>query len=222
MFNPMDHPVFLLLFSLPVFWFSAWLGASFRRRQRGIQESTRSDLTFVLGGAMTLLGLIIGFTYSMAVTRYDQRKNYEEEEANAIGTEYVRADYLPSAEAAKIRALLKNYLYQRILYYEAGQGEKLSEIVIVYVALTTPFRSGVGGAAKQRSGLPGPPGLRPQVQLRFGTSQRILRHLSPDKHERNQDQNELSGKQSLTCSRIPSIYWLPRSHSRPASKYRTQ
>jgi ABC-type branched-subunit amino acid transport system permease subunit len=128
MFNPMDHPVFLLLFSLPVFWFSSWLGASFRKRQRDIQESTRSDLTFVLGGAMTLLGLIIGFTYSMAVTRYDQRKNYEEEEANAIGTESVRADYLPSAEAAKIRALLKNYLCQRILYYEAGQGEKLSEI----------------------------------------------------------------------------------------------
>jgi hypothetical protein len=128
MFDPMDHPVFLLLFSLPVFWFSSWLGASFRKRQRDIQESTRSDLTFVLGGAMTLLGLIIGFTYSMAVTRYDQRKNYEEEEANAIGTEYVRADYLPTAEAVKIRALLKNYLYQRILYYEAGQGEKLSEI----------------------------------------------------------------------------------------------
>ena len=104
MFNPMDHPVSLLLFSLPVFWISSWLGASFRRRQRDIQESTRSDLTFVVGGALTLLGLIIGFTYSMAVTRYDQRKNYEEEEANAIGTEYVRADYLPSAEAAKIRA----------------------------------------------------------------------------------------------------------------------
>jgi ABC-type branched-subunit amino acid transport system permease subunit len=128
MFNPMDHPVLLLLFSLPVFWFSSWLGASFRKRQQDIQESTRSDLTLVLGGALTLLGLIIGFTYSMAVTRYDQRKNYEEEEANAIGTEYVRADYLPTAEAAKIRALLKNYLYLRILYYEAGQGKKLSEI----------------------------------------------------------------------------------------------
>ena len=115
MFNPIDHPVFLLLFSLPVFWFSSWLAASFRKRQQDIQENTRSDLTLVLGGTLTLLGLIIGFTYSMAVTRYDQRKNYEEEEANAIGTEYVRADYLPTADAAKIRALLKNYLYLRIL-----------------------------------------------------------------------------------------------------------
>ena len=34
---------------------------------------------------MTLLGLLIGFTFSMAMSRYEQRKNYEEAEANAIG-----------------------------------------------------------------------------------------------------------------------------------------
>ena len=37
----------------------------------------------------------------MATTRYDQRKNLEEEEANAIGTEYVRVDLLPADAAAK-------------------------------------------------------------------------------------------------------------------------
>ena len=41
---------------------------------------------------LTLLGLIIGFSFSMATSRYDQRRNYEEAEANAIGTGYVRAD----------------------------------------------------------------------------------------------------------------------------------
>ena len=43
----------------------------------------------------------------MAISRYDQRKNYEEAEANAIGTEYVRADLLPGPDAAKVRALLR-------------------------------------------------------------------------------------------------------------------
>jgi hypothetical protein len=43
---------------------------------------------------LTLLALIIGFSFSMAVSRYDQRKSYEEAEANAIGTEYARADLL--------------------------------------------------------------------------------------------------------------------------------
>jgi hypothetical protein len=42
----------------------------------------------------------------MAVNRYDQRKNYEEAEANAIGTEYVRPDLLPTAAAARVRSLL--------------------------------------------------------------------------------------------------------------------
>ena len=36
----------------------------------------------------------------MAISCYQQRKNYEEAEANAIGTEYVRADLLPTADAA--------------------------------------------------------------------------------------------------------------------------
>jgi hypothetical protein len=53
----------------------------------------------------------------MALGRYDQRKNYEEAEADAIGTEYLRADLLPAAEAAKVRALLLKYLDQRVLFY---------------------------------------------------------------------------------------------------------
>ena len=55
----------------------------------------------------------------MAIERYDQRKNYEEAEANAIGTEYVRADLLPAGETAKVQALLRDYLDQRILFYKA-------------------------------------------------------------------------------------------------------
>ena len=53
----------------------------------------------------------------MAVGRYDQRKLYEEEEANAIGTEYVRSELLPAAEGENVRRLLREYLNQRILFY---------------------------------------------------------------------------------------------------------
>jgi len=42
------------------------------------------------------LALIIGFTFSMAIDRHDNRETLEEGEANAIGTEYLRADLLPS------------------------------------------------------------------------------------------------------------------------------
>jgi len=57
----------------------------------------------VLAASLTLLALIIGFSFSMAVSRYDQRKNYEEAEANAIGTEYLRANLLPADDATRVR-----------------------------------------------------------------------------------------------------------------------
>ena len=79
--------------SLSTYWIAAWLGSSLRKKNVDHEEG-RDEFMFLLGGTLTLLGLIIGFTFSMAVSRYDQRKNYEEEEANAIGTEYVRADLL--------------------------------------------------------------------------------------------------------------------------------
>jgi hypothetical protein len=54
----------------------------------------------VQAAILTLLGLIIGFSFSMAVSRYDLRKTYKDAEANAIGTEYVRAGPVPAANAA--------------------------------------------------------------------------------------------------------------------------
>jgi len=70
----------------------------------------REDFGLILAAALTLLRLIIGFSFSMATSRYDQRKNLEEAEANAIGTEYARAGLLPAADSAKVRALLRTSL----------------------------------------------------------------------------------------------------------------
>ena len=66
----------------------------------------------------------------MAVTRYDQRKNYEEDEANAVGTEYVRAGLLPPAEANAVRKLLTDYLNQRILFYIAFDERRIEQITL--------------------------------------------------------------------------------------------
>ena len=64
----------------------------------------------------------------MAVSRYDQRKNYEEAEANAIGTEWVRADLLPAAPAAQVRSLLSKYTDERILFYRERDANRLGQI----------------------------------------------------------------------------------------------
>jgi hypothetical protein len=55
------------------------------KRQRILEGAARKDFGVILAATQTLLALIIGFTFSMALDRYDQRKIYEEEEANAIG-----------------------------------------------------------------------------------------------------------------------------------------
>ena len=64
----------------------------------------------------------------MALGRYEQRKNYEAAEANAIGTEYLRVDFLPATDAAAARLLLKNYIDQRILFYITRDLAKLHEV----------------------------------------------------------------------------------------------
>jgi hypothetical protein len=143
MSNPMNYPLLVLVVSLLGLWISTWVGAWFRTRRRDQAEGSREDLAFILGGALTLLGLIIGFTFSMAVSRYDQRKNYEEAEANAIGTEYVRADLLPAADAARVRALLKRYLDQRILSYTTRNEAQRRQIDAQTARLQTEMWSAV-------------------------------------------------------------------------------
>jgi hypothetical protein len=107
---------------------SAQVGLFFRKKRLNLEEDARQDLDVIVGATLTLLGLIIGFSFSMAINRYDQRKNYEEAEANAIGTEYVRADLLPAADANRVRALLKDYLEQRIFFYETRDEHLLQQI----------------------------------------------------------------------------------------------
>jgi hypothetical protein len=75
-----------------------------------------------------LLALIIGFTFSMAINRHDQREIFEEGEANAIGTEFLRADLLPPKAAAATKDLLLQYVDQRILFYSKQPSEKIEEI----------------------------------------------------------------------------------------------
>jgi hypothetical protein len=143
----MKSPFFVLLISFVVLWLSARIGAEFRKQQH-LEDDLRHDLDLIVGATLTLLGLIIGFTFSMAVSRYDQRKNYEEAEANAIGTEYLRADLLPDAEQAKVRALLRDYLDQRVLFYQTNDGERLQQINRATAQLQAELWSAVLAAAR--------------------------------------------------------------------------
>jgi hypothetical protein len=123
-----DYPPLVFVFAFFGLWFAAWIGAVRFKKLRSQAVDMHEDFGIVQGATLTLLGLIIGFTFSMALNRYDLRKNYEEQEANAIGTEYIRADLLPAADATKVRALLSKYVEQRELFYTTRDEQQLAQV----------------------------------------------------------------------------------------------
>jgi hypothetical protein len=126
MIDIIRYPAILFLVTIPVLWLLTLCGVWLSKRYP-LDEDMREDFAVLQGAALTLLGLLVAFSFSMAAGRYDQRKNLEEAEANAIGTEYVRAALLPAADADKLRRLLKSYLHRRIEFYTVSVEERLGQ-----------------------------------------------------------------------------------------------
>lgn len=126
--NPLDSPVLVFVLSFVILSLSAKTGDILSNRLRPLEDEERSDFGVVLGALLTLLGLLIGFTFTMAVSRYDQRKNYEAAEANAIGTEYERAELLSVGDGARLRELLKKYTDERVLFYRTRDPQMLAKV----------------------------------------------------------------------------------------------
>jgi len=142
----------LLIFLLAFFGLSlsVRLGIFLAQRLRILDDKeVREDFAVVQAATLTLLGILIGFNFSMSVSRYDQRKNCEEEESNAIGTEYLRLDLLPPADAATAKELLRKYLDQRIRFYVVNDSSRLVEInrntEQLQAGLWSTVRHGVAG-----------------------------------------------------------------------------
>lgn len=123
-----DSPFAVFAIALIAQAIAAYAGDFLRKRGHSFKQGERHDFNTVQTATLTLLALIIGFTFSMAVSRYDLRKALEEAEANAIGTEYLRADLLPADTGARMRELLRKYLDLRIAFYERGNAQHADEI----------------------------------------------------------------------------------------------
>jgi hypothetical protein len=72
------------------------------------------------GAVMGLAALLIGFTFAMAVQRFDARKQVLMSEANAIGTTYLRTHMLDEPSGRELRQLLRGYVDLRIALYDAN------------------------------------------------------------------------------------------------------
>jgi len=144
-----NYPLLVFVFTLIAMGVSVHVGALLRRTVQLVRERDKSEhMVVITNASLGLLALIIGFSFSMAVSRYDQRKNYEEEEANAIGTEYVRADLLQEADAAAVRQLLIQYLGQRLVFYVSPDLQQLEAVDRATARLQAEMWSAVQRAAR--------------------------------------------------------------------------
>jgi len=141
----MNYPLLIFVTAFVCLWASARLGAFLGRRKR--TEFDDGQFGVILSSTLTLLGLLVGFSFSMAITRYEQRKDYEEEEANAIGTEYVRADLLRDPVRSKVQGQLVQYLDMRIRKYEAHASDDTTQLGSKTAQLQSDMWSEVKDAA---------------------------------------------------------------------------
>ena len=122
------HPAFFFVVLLVLLVGAVAFGAYVLRRIAPLPEEDREDFNLVQTATLTLLALLVGFSLSMAVGRYDQRKNLEESEANAIGTEYARADLTNPAISAKMRAGLMRYTELRLADFRTQDRQEIARI----------------------------------------------------------------------------------------------
>jgi hypothetical protein len=85
---------------------AALAGLVLRRHPEKEPEGPLGSLVTALSA---LLAFMLGFTFALTTARYDTRKQLVLEEANAIGTTYLRAGLLPPAQGLEIRRLLRDY-----------------------------------------------------------------------------------------------------------------
>jgi len=77
------------------------------RRSRH-EEEKEAPLGTMVGAMLGLLAFILAFTFGLAAARFDTRRQVLLDEANAIGTTYVRAGIMLPEQGEKIRALLRD------------------------------------------------------------------------------------------------------------------
>jgi hypothetical protein len=141
----MDNPLVIFVISFVATLLAAHTGAYLSEHRAKLSDTEQNVLGVVLTGVLTLYAVIIGFSFSMAAARYDQRKLYEEAEANAIGTEYLRLGLLPPDDVARARTLMRSYLEQRILFYTTRDAAQLRRVDSATLQLQEELWSRVQG-----------------------------------------------------------------------------
>ena len=106
----------LVLFLAMILFIEVGRRLRLRSQAKGAEVSA-AGLGAVEGALFGLMGLVLAFTFSGAISRFDDRRKLIVEEANDIGTAYLRVDLLPSAAQPQLREIMRRYVDTRIETY---------------------------------------------------------------------------------------------------------
>jgi hypothetical protein len=94
-----------------------WIECGFRfgqyRKSKAAHEP-ESAVAAMIASTLALLAFVLGFTFNIATSRFEERRILVVSEANAVGTAYLRADCLDEPSSSRIKALLRKYVEIRI------------------------------------------------------------------------------------------------------------
>ncbi|MBV8626713.1 MAG: hypothetical protein JO371_02425 [Paraburkholderia sp.] len=85
-----------------------------QRQRRGADPSHESAVGVVQAAASALVGLLLGFSFSLAVSRFDERRADVVHEGNAISTTVLRSDFFDAPTRLRLRSLLRQYVAARL------------------------------------------------------------------------------------------------------------
>ena len=112
------------------------VGYYFGRRIRlSADDGFKSHVNAIAASLVGILALLLGFTLSLSLQRFDRRSEVVVDEANAIGTAYLRAQLLPASVRGSVQELLREYLDVRVqasgitLTEDAERGPRLAKAV---------------------------------------------------------------------------------------------
>lgn len=116
----LDNPWLFFVLLLAGFLLVEEIGYRVARRRLGVQSETKhKQIEETRNQIAVLLSLLLGFTLSMALSRFEIRKELVVNEANAIGTTYLRAQMLPEPARTKSMSLLREYVDTRVRWIKA-------------------------------------------------------------------------------------------------------
>ena len=160
---------------IPIYFLSAiifflillfnWFGFKFKKwHLEKYPGRVPEHLGSVEGSMLGATALLLGFTFSIAVSKFETRREITVEEANEIGTAILRCDMYPDSVRNPLRADFKEYLETRIAYYEAGSDEqKIKHEIAKAGEISDRIWKRVSGQAQNRDNLSATAQMTPAI-----------------------------------------------------------